>query len=272
MGFAGSRWYCSTCLQVMYHLVRTKIQELIKKFEDFGYHIVYGDTDSCFVKFENINKLGTDVDKINATLPSDMHLELENIFKSAIFVKARGGDKAAKKKYAMLDYTGNLKIKGFEYVRRDWCNFVKTTQKKVLELILESQDSKQAVEFVKSRIVELQTKTISNDDLVIRSILHKNISNYKTSNPAVGAIEKVQDENYVFKNGDLVEYIITNKPTKSISSKAVIKEFVEEKDYDIDYYLKNQLIPAIHPILEVFGITKDELLNSKKQKGIKDFF
>ncbi len=272
LGFAGSRWYCSKCLELMYLLVRNKIKELISTFESYGYQVVYGDTDSCFVKFTNLKELENDINKINSNLPKEMYLELENLFKSAIFVKSRGSDKAAKKKYAMLDYNGNLKIKGFEYVRRDWCELVKTTQKKVLEIVLNSQDSKKAVSYIKEIILKLQNRIINNKDLIIQSIVHKNINNYKTMNPAVFAIENAKEKNISFKSGDLVEYIITNTNSKSISSKARYFKLVSEKDYDIDYYINNQLIPSVYPILEVFGITKDELLNGKKQKGIGDFF
>jgi DNA polymerase, archaea type len=272
LGFAGSRWYCPSCLELMYLLVRNKIKELISTFEAYGYQVVYGDTDSCFLKFTNINKLKKDVEKINATLPKDMFLELESLFKSAIFVKSRGGGKAAKKKYAMLDYNNNLKIKGFEYVRRDWCILVKNLQKKILEIVLDSQNPKIAVNYIKDVVYKLKNKEINNSDLVIQSIVHKNTNKYKTINPAVFAIEHAKKNAFDFKSGDLVEYIITNIDSKNISSKARISKLVKEKDYDVNYYLNNQLIPAVHPILEVFGITKDELLNGKKQTGIKEFF
>jgi DNA polymerase I len=71
--------------------------------------------------------------------------------------------------------------------------------------------------------------------------------------------------------GEVIEFIITNKQGKTISEKSRFAEFVSEGDYDIDYYINNQLIPAIYPILEVFGVTSDELLTGKKQKGLGDY-
>jgi len=272
MGFAGARWYSRPTLEIMYSLVRSKIQETIKDLENLGYIVVYGDTDSCFIEFRNIEKLKEDLKKINENLPKAMTLELEDIYQSGIFVQSREKDRAAKKKYALLDYNGNLKIKGFEYVRHDWCLLVKETQKEILKIILKEQDSKKALKFLQLIIFDLQKKEIPNSKLVIQTFVHKSLESYKTLNPAMSAVKNAKDKGKKFKVGDLVEYIVTDKTTKTISEKAELSEFVKEKDYDSDYYINNQLIPALLPIMEEIGVTKDELITNTKQKDLGEFF
>jgi len=271
MGFSGARWYCKNCLTIMYHLVRTKIQETIKVFEDKGYVVVYGDTDSCFIQYTNEEKLKEDLVEINDLLPKSMALELEDLFKTGIFVLARSEKKAAKKKYALLDFKGNLKIKGFEFVRRDWCLLVRETQKAVLSMVLEDENPKKAISFVKEVLLELQERKIPNKKLIIQSFVHKKLGSYKTLNPAMSALLDAKKVGRQITAGEVIEFIITNKQGKTISEKSRFAEFVSEGDYDIDYYINNQLIPAIYPILEVFGVTSDELLTGKKQKGLGDF-
>jgi len=47
---------------------------------------------------------------------------------------------------------------------------------------------------------------------------------------------------------------------------------VDEKGkYDIEYYLNNQILPAVENILEVFGVDVDSLLDGEAQKGLGDF-
>jgi len=271
MGFAGARWYCRDCLNVMYHLVRTKIQNTIKAFEDKNYTVIYSDTDSCFLHFKDLLKLKKDLEEINANLPKSMFLELEDIFKSGIFVLSRDGQRAAKKKYALLKEDGTLKIKGFEFVRRDWCPFVKDVQKKVLELVLEKKNPKDAIVLVKKAILDLQEKKIPLEKMIIQSFVHKNLNKYKIINPVMSAILDAKKRGVYLKPKEVIDYIITDKPYKSISEKARLVEFVKDKDYDVDYYLNNQLLPAVSSILEVFDISKDELLTGKKQKGLNDF-
>ncbi len=272
MGFSGARWYCRSCLNVMYHLVRTKIQEIITNFEEMGYQVIYGDTDSCFLHFENIDKLKDDLEKVNKSLPKAMSLELEEIFKTGIFVMSRDKEKAAKKKYALLSTSGDLKIKGFELVRRDWCPLVKETQRQVLKLVLKEEDPKSAIEYIKTKVKELQEHKVPLEKLVIQSIIHKTIKSYKLINPAMSAYINAKENGIILKRKEVIEYIITDKQGKSISEKARIIDLVSEKDYDVDYYLNNQLIPSILPIIEVFNISKDELLTGKKQTGLNQFF
>ncbi|MCK9292898.1 MAG: DNA-directed DNA polymerase [archaeon] len=272
MGFAGARWYCRNCLDIMYHLVRTKIQNTIKAFEDKGYTVIYSDTDSCFIKFKDLSKLKKDLEKINLDLPKSMFLELEDIFKSGIFVLSRDGKRAAKKKYALLKEDGTLKIKGFEFVRRDWCPFVKEVQKKVLELVLEKKDPKEAINLVKKAILDLQEKKVPLEKMIIQSFVRKNITKYKNINPAMSAVLDGRKRGANVSEKEVIEYIITDKPSKTISEKARLVEFVKDKEYDVDYYLNNQLLPAVFSILEVFDVSKDELVNGKKQKGLGDFF
>lgn len=272
MGFAGARWYSRPTLEIMYSLVRSKIQETIKDLENLGYTVVYGDTDSCFIEFRNVEKLKEDLKKLNASLPKAMTLELEDIYQSGIFVQSRDKDRAAKKKYALLDYNGNLKIKGFEYVRHDWCPLVKETQKEILKIILKEKDPKKALKFLQLIISDLQKKEIPNSKLIIQTFVHKSLESYKTLNPAMSAVKNAKDKGKKFKVGDLVEYIVTEKSGKTISEKSQIAEFVKEKDYDSDYYINNQLIPALLPIMEEIGVTKDELITNTKQKGLGEFF
>ncbi|EHK01623.1 DNA polymerase Pol2 [Candidatus Haloredivivus sp. G17] len=58
-----------------------------------------------------------------------MELEFEGLFKRGFFTSKDSGE-GAKKKYALIDEKANLKITGFEQVRRDWSPIAKKTQKK----------------------------------------------------------------------------------------------------------------------------------------------
>jgi len=272
MGFSGARWYCRPCLEIMYHLVRKNIQDTIKLFESFGYVVIYSDTDSCFIKYTDKEKLSLDILKINNSLPESMSLESEGFFKTGLFVMSRDKKKGAKKKYVLLSEDGSLKIKGFEFVRRDWCPLVKETQKELFLILLKTKDIKKAVEYIRGVIKDLEDKKIPLEKLILQSFIHKNIKNYKTINPAMSAIIHAKKNGEKVKERDLVEYIITNIPSKNISDKSRLYKEGEDMDYDVNYYLDNQLLPSVESILDVFNISKDQLLTGKKQKGLGDFF
>ena len=79
--------------------------------------------------------------------------------------------------------------------------------------------------------------------------------------------------------GMLIQYYISEpnekQKTKTGKTKALVRErakLPEEKgEYDIEYYLNNQILPAVENIFEVFNINTKELLDGKKQMKLFEF-
>ena len=133
VGFFGARYYSWEASSSILAFVRKYNKETIKKIIKAGHEVIYGDTDS--VAFTRKNKTKKEIKellkKLNDNLPGVMHLELEDFFKRGIWVTTRSGETGAKKKYALIDEDGEIKIRGFETVRRDWCQLARKTQDKV---------------------------------------------------------------------------------------------------------------------------------------------
>jgi len=80
--------------------------------------------------------------ELNKELPGVMELELEDFYKRGIWVTKRTGEFGAKKKYALINHEGKLKIRGFETVRRNWSLIAKEVQEKVLNIISSYESTK----------------------------------------------------------------------------------------------------------------------------------
>ncbi|MCX6799122.1 MAG: DNA-directed DNA polymerase, partial [Candidatus Diapherotrites archaeon] len=122
LGYARSRFYSRECASAITAWSRQYVQWVGEKAEEAGFKVLYGDTDSAHLEIPSgMGKSDVEefVASINKQLPGVMNLELEGLYKRGIFVTKESGE-AAKKKYALIDAHGNLKIVGFEYVRRDW--------------------------------------------------------------------------------------------------------------------------------------------------------
>jgi DNA polymerase elongation subunit (family B) len=65
-------------------------------------------------KTKLIEKAGEFVEKVNKQLPGIIELEFRNLYEGGIFVTREKGEVGAKKRYALIDYQGNLEIRGFE--------------------------------------------------------------------------------------------------------------------------------------------------------------
>jgi DNA polymerase, archaea type len=274
LGYVRARWYCKECAAATTAWERYFIKDVIKTFEEKGYNVLYSDTDSIFVLMEKRNKeeINSVVDDVNEILPEEMELELEDFYKRGLFVSKRGeGKTGAKKKYALLSESGSIKIRGFELVRRDWSGIARKTQKKILEIILKEGDVEKAVSVVQKTIDDLKEGKVKKKDLIINTVLRKKIDEYKTISPEVSASKKAIARGVKIREGQMIKYIITSKGD-STSEKAELVDFVKEKDYDIDYYIDKQVIPAVEKILGELGYDSSLIKSGKKQSGLEGWF
>jgi DNA polymerase I len=65
-------------------------------------------------KEELIKKAEEFVEKVNRKLPGIIELEFRGLYEGGIFVAREKGEGGAKKRYALIDYQGNLEVRGFE--------------------------------------------------------------------------------------------------------------------------------------------------------------
>ncbi len=267
-GFFGARYYCIEAAAATAAFARENIFSAIEKIKKSGYKIVYSDTDSiAFLQEGKTKKQVLDMlKKINSELPGIMELELEDFFKRGLFVSKRATKGGAKKKYALLDEDGKVKIRGFETVRRDWCKLARDLQNKVLKRVLKDGNEKKALELVKKIVEKLKKRKIERKDLIIRTQLKKPIKEYVTRGPHVVAAEKMEAQDIPVSVGMLVEYYVAEGSGKRVGDRVKLPS--EKGNYDVEYYLKNQVGAAVENILEVFGVSMAEVVDGHRQEKL----
>ncbi|ACX71955.1 DNA-directed DNA polymerase [Methanocaldococcus vulcanius M7] len=199
---------------------------------------------------------------INSKLPGTMELEFEGYFKRGIFI--------TKKRYALIDENGRVIVKGLEFVRRDWSNLARITQRRVLEALLLEGDINKAKKAIQDVIKDLREKKIKKEDLIIYTQLTKNPNEYKTTAPHVEIAKKMMREGKKIKIGDVIGYIIV-KGSKSISERAKLPEEVSIEEIDVNYYIDNQILPPVLRIMEAVGVSKNELKKEGTQLTLDRF-
>jgi DNA polymerase I len=267
LGYNGARWYSRECAEATTYLGREYIQDTIEMAEEEGFKICYGDTDSVFIQGENIReRMESFLERVNEDLPEFMKLEFEGFFERGFFTSTDSGE-GAKKKYALIDEEGGMKITGFEQVRRDWSPIAKKTQKEVLRQVLENNVDG-AVETAKEVIEELREGEVPVEDLRIYTTLNKKPENYDSTAPHVEAAKRAIERGTNISPGSTISYVIT-RGGGSISQRAEILSYAES--YDADYYIENQVLPAVTRVLKVFGYTDGQLKGEGKQSGLGRF-
>ncbi|HLC79610.1 MAG TPA: DNA-directed DNA polymerase [archaeon] len=272
LGYPRSRWYSRECARAVTAWSRHYIQTVMGKAEEQGFKVVYGDTDSLFLlmpKNRSEKEVHEFMQNVNSQLPSTMELELDGIYMRGIFVTKREGG-AAKKKYALIDAKGNLKIVGFEYVRRDWAIIAKETQKGVIEAILKEGDTAKAIAITKEVIKKLKAGTVPKKELVIMKQLKRAPAKYDSPGPQVAAAKKAMARGKDIDVGSIIAFVVTkgSAKSKSISERAELEEYVKEGDYDSNYYIEHQILPAVALIMHELGYSKEDLIHGGKQSTL----
>ena len=274
IGFFGARYYSKETSAAVLAYVRKFNQDIIKKVTEEGFTPIFGDTDSVGFLMNNHTEeeIKNFLERLNKKLPGVMHLELEGFFKRGLWVTTRGGKTGAKKKYAMIDKKGKIKIRGFETVRRDWCKLSRELQNKVINLILENGNGTEALEYTKKIIKKLKNREINKNDIMIKTQLKKPIEDYKSITPHVVAAKKMIETGAPITEGGIIKYYIAEIKTKSklVRDKVALPE--EKKDYNLTYYLEKQILPAIENIFQVLDIDTKELIDGKKQNKLDKWF
>ncbi len=202
---------------------------------------------------------------LNSTLPESMELEYEGFYRRGFFV--------SKKRYAVIE-DGEIIAKGLELVRRDWAPIVKNTQKSVLMAILKEGDSDKAINEVKKVLKKIKKGEVEKKEMIIHTQITKPLDQYKQVGPHVVAARKIEEHGIRVSRGTIIQYIIV-KGKGSISQRAVPYEYSEGYEYDRDYYIHNQLIPAIERIMYSFGYTKkdlEDMARGEVQQSLDAFF
>jgi DNA polymerase I len=268
-GWSAAKFYKRECAEATTAWGRHFIKRTVKVAEEFGFKVIYGDTDSIFVKLPPELELEGDrkaailkkarevSEQISEEFP--LELELQDFFKAIFFT-------GKKKRYAALTDKGEIVVRGLEVRRGDWCELAKEVQTKVIELILKEKDPEKAMRYVKSVISELKEGRIPLERLTIHKTLTRKISGYETKQSHVIAAERAlaSPSRIAYEVGSKIPYMILKGPGKT-SDRAFPVDIIERseeneiyadgKEYlvDVDYYIQHQVIPVAHRVLQLFG-------------------
>lgn len=278
LGFAMARWYCFECGEATTAWARYHIHDVMDKAEKAGLKVVYGDTDSCFVlrngktKKEALEFLET----VNESLPGMMELELENFYPAGLFVASKTSETGAKKRYALIDEKGSLKIRGFEVVRRNVSDIARNTQESVLKIILGEGDFKRAQALVTDVVSLLRSNQAPLADVIISTAITKEIGQYESVGPHVAAAKRMKERGVAVGAGTRVAYVVVKGKEKAVRDRVRLVDEARQDSYDGEYYINNQVIPAVEKIFEVIGVDIDKATSgtapaSKQQSTLGSF-
>ena len=246
-----------------------KTQDLIENHpvwgKEHGVRCVYGDTDSVFCHLprslcdgktpeetvKRAEEIGREMGEyVDSHFLRPVELEFEKVYLPFMLIK--------KKRYCGKKYEdGHVKvdIKGLECVRRDYCPLLVKTQKKMLDVLMETMDVDAACKIVSDAMKDLAMRRVPIELLTMSKKLSRSPDEYKAMSAHVNLakrINKERGEQHGFVAGERVPYVIARGKSFKISENAVLPEEITSGKYvvDTEYYRDNQMIPPLTRILE----------------------
>ena len=272
-GFTGATKGMLPCVAIASTVTmrgRQMIEETKTYVEEHfpGAKVRYGDTDSVMVEFDVQGRKGQAAidyswqlgeqasEQCSALFKAPNDLELEKVYCPYFLY--------SKKRYAAKMYEKRtfqdgrppavvfkkIDVKGLQVVRRDTCPYVRGVLKELLNLVLNSEDPRPAIEYARDSARKLLKGKVEPKDLTMSKQLS---AEYKTRVPHVEVRNKIRARapGSEPQNGDRVAFLVTKGPGL-LCDKAEDPAWVAEHNVPIDYvyYFDHQLQKPVCDLLE----------------------
>jgi len=243
---------------------RHTILETIKKCEETGIEVLYGDTDSLFIKKPTEEQIHQVIEQ--AKKDHGVDLEIDKTYRYCVL-----SDR--KKNYFGVTKDGKVDVKGLTGKKSHTPAFIKKLFYELLEILSKVQtmdDFKNAKNEITKKIEvcakKLEAKEIPIEDLTFNVMLSKAISEYVKTIPQHVRAAKQLEGTREIKKGDIISYIkIQNKPGVKPAELAK-KEEIDSKKY------MEFLESTLEQITASMDMDFDTILGKPKQTGLDEFF
>jgi DNA polymerase-2 len=243
-------------------------------FEQAGFRVLYGDTDSLFVgsgsgsEQQDVTQQGMQLAAaLNEQLASyirerwgvrsRLELEFEKTYLRLILPQARHSTRGASKRYAGLLQTGDqhhVEFVGMEVVRRDWTALAKQVQRELYQRLFTDQP----VEVYLADIVRTVRDGALDNLLVYRKNLRKGAEAYTaTTPPHVAAARKSAPAAADSPGRKSIEYVMTTAGPEPLDN--------IQHPLDREHYVAKQVRPVAEPVLATLGLDFDVVIGDGRQ-------
>jgi DNA polymerase I len=257
MGAESFNLYCPPLAEAVTAVGRYAITETVKKAESIGIEVLYGDTDSVFLKAPTTQQINELVQWSESELR--MELEIDKIYRYAAFSHL-------KKNYFGVHTDGKVDIKGLTGKKRHIPAFLQKAFMDMVHVLGQVQSPRdfekakaEVKEIVKTCYRNLKKKQYPLNDLALKVMLSKPLRRYvKTTPQHVKAATLLENAGYEIKAGDIISFI---KTSNEMGVKPI--QLASIKDIDTEKYVE-YLRSIFEQVFDTLGLEFQEILGISK--------
>ncbi|HYL66606.1 MAG TPA: DNA-directed DNA polymerase I [Nitrosopumilaceae archaeon] len=256
--------YCLPVAEATTAVGRYTILETIEKCKSVGIEVLYGDTDSLFLKDPTKDQIQTVVSWAKEQFGVDLDLDKEYRY---VVLSTR------KKNYLGVQNDGKVDVKGLTGKKSHTPPFIRTLFYEILEILSkvkttqEFTESKEKIsEMIAGYAKKLKAKQIPLAELAFNVMISKAPSEYVKTIPQHIRAAKLLEQIREIKKGDIISYVkIINKP----GVKPV--ELARPDEIDSAKYMEF-MESTFDQILSSMDLDFATLIGAPKQTGLDQFF
>ncbi|MFB5631460.1 MAG: DNA-directed DNA polymerase I [Nitrosopumilaceae archaeon] len=243
---------------------RYTILETIEKCKESGIEVLYGDTDSLFIKNPTKEQIQTVIEW--AKKEHGVELEIDKEYRYVVL-------SGRKKNYLGVTKSGKVDVKGLTGKKSHTPPFIKTLFYELLDILAKVQtvdDFENAKKQISDKIIEytkkVEEKEIPLSELAFNVMISKAPSEYVKTVPQHIRAAKLLETIREVKKGDIISYVkIVNKP----GVKPV--EMARSDEVDSKKYMEF-MESTLDQITSSMNLDFDTILGKPKQTGLDQFF
>jgi len=251
--------YCPPVAEATAAIGRHVITQTINKARELGIEVIYGDTDSIFLRAPS-------EEQINALMKwseheLEMELDVDKIYRYSVF-------SSRKKNYLGIFPDGSVDVKGMTGKKRHIPIFIKKAFNQMEERLgrvkspTEFEEAKKDIQqIIRERYFILKRREWgeSPEELAFHVVLGKVPEGYTKTRPQhVKAALVLRKKGYELKAGDLISFV---KVTKEPHVKPV--QLASNSEVDVDKYV-GHMHSIFAQVLDAMGLDFDEIIGLTK--------
>jgi DNA polymerase I len=250
--------YCPPVAEATAAIGRYSITQILKHAETVGIQVLYGDTDSLFLKNPSKEQIEELVRYTEHEL--NMGIDVDKVYRYAVF-------SSRKKNYLGVLEDGTVDVKGLTGKKKHIPIFIKDAFNRMKETLARVKNPsdfekarKEIAEIIRERYTRLKRREWTDiSELAFHVALGDELSSYtKTTPQHVKAARILQESGKELHTGDLISFV---KVIREPRVKPV--ELTSRNEVDVDKYIA-YLHSTFDQVLDALGLSFDEIIGLTK--------